>query len=119
MKWIDAECLKAEIERLYDGEAPKHDQQCDFDDEYFTGIGAISKFIDYLQQEQPEVDLEEDETVTDCNEYSTVEEELDTFIKSGKAIKEENCGTYTITYIDPLKVARHFYEHGLNARKEE
>lgn len=62
--------------------------------------------------------MEEDETVTDCNEYSTVEEELDTFIKSGKAIKEENCGTYTITYIDPLKVARHFYEHGLNARKE-
>ena len=52
-KYIDADKLKAEIERLYDGEAPKHDQQCDFDDGYFTGIGAISRFIDSLQQEQP------------------------------------------------------------------
>jgi len=44
--------IRAEIERLYDGEAPKHDQQCDFDDGYFTGIGAISKFIDSLPDEQ-------------------------------------------------------------------
>lgn len=54
MKYIDAEKLKSEIERLYDGEAPKHDQQCDFDDGYFTGIDAISGLIDSLQQEQPE-----------------------------------------------------------------
>lgn len=53
-----------------------------------------------------------DEAVTDCNEYSAVEEELDVFIKSGKAIKEENCGTYTTTYIDPLKIARHFAKWG-------
>lgn len=51
----------------------------------------------------------EDETVTDCHQ---LEEELDAFIKSGKAIKEENCGTYTTTYIDPLKVARHFAKWG-------
>ena len=44
--------IKAEVERLYDGEAPAHDQQCDFDDGYFTGIDAISKFLDTLQ-EQP------------------------------------------------------------------
>lgn len=54
-KYIDVEKLKAEIERLYDGEAPKHDQQCDFDDGYFTGIGVMSKFIDSLQQEQESV----------------------------------------------------------------
>ena len=54
MKYIDADKLIAEIERLYDGEAPKHDKQCDFDDGYFTGIGTISNFIDSLQQEQPE-----------------------------------------------------------------
>lgn len=53
MKYIDANKLRAEIERLYDGEAPKHDQQCDFDDGYFTGIDAIFQFIDSLQQEQP------------------------------------------------------------------
>ena len=43
--------IKAEIERLYNGEAPKHDQQCDFDDGYFTGIGAISQFLDTLSEE--------------------------------------------------------------------
>lgn len=58
MKYIDADKLKAEIERLYEGEAPSHDQQCEFEDGYFTGIATISKFIDSLQQEQPEVDLE-------------------------------------------------------------
>ena len=42
--------IRAEIERLYDGEAPAHDQQCDFDDGYFTGIGAISKFLDTLEE---------------------------------------------------------------------
>ena len=51
--------LKAEIERLYDGEAPKHDQQCDFDDGYFTGIGTISQFIDTLESEEPDKSLEE------------------------------------------------------------
>ena len=65
-----------------------------------------------LERGYEERENEKDETVTDCNEYSTVEEELDAFIKSGKAIKEENCGTYTTTYIDPLKVARHFAKWG-------
>jgi hypothetical protein len=74
--------------------------------------------VDYVYIEKW-ADLEEDETVTDCNEYSTVEEELDAFIKSGKAIKEENCGTYTTTYIDPLKVARHFVKWGAEHLKTE
>jgi len=45
------ETIKAEIERLYDGEAPAHDQQCEFEDGYFTGIATISKFIDSLPDE--------------------------------------------------------------------
>ncbi len=53
------EQIRAEIERLYDGEAPKHDQQCDFDDGYFTGIDAISKFIDSLPEDEPSKSLEE------------------------------------------------------------
>lgn len=60
-------------------------------------------------------DLEEEETETDCDE---LEEELDAFIKSGKAIKEENCGTYTTTYIDPLKVARHFAKWGMEHKEQ-
>ena len=51
------ETIKAEIERLYDGEAPKHDQQCEFEDGYFTGIATISKFIDSLPEEKPSEDL--------------------------------------------------------------
>lgn len=68
-------------------------------EEYDVPFGDIIKWAD----------LEEDETVTDCHQ---LEEELDAFLKSGKAIKEENCGTYTTTYIDPLKVARHFAKWG-------
>ena len=51
--------IHQEIERLYDGEAPKHDQQCEFEDGYFTGIATISKFIDSLPEEKPSEDLEE------------------------------------------------------------
>lgn len=92
-KYIDTEKLKAEIERLYDGEAPKHDQQCDFDDGYFTGIGTISRFIDSLQQEQTEVDLEK---------------ELQAFLRN-----------YDYEFDDdpaPFDIATHFYELGFNAR---
>ena len=45
------ELIRQEIERLYDGEAPKHDQQCEFEDGYFTGIATISRFIDSLPEE--------------------------------------------------------------------
>ena len=47
------EKIKAEIERLYNGEAPKHDQQCNFDDGYFVGIDAIAQFLDTLESEKP------------------------------------------------------------------
>ena len=53
------QAIRAEIIRLYDVEAPKHGQQCDFDDGYFTGIAAISKFLDSLPDEQPNEDLEQ------------------------------------------------------------
>lgn len=51
--------IKAEIERLYNGEAPKHDQQCNFDDGYFVGIDAIAQFLDSLESEKP-MSLEEE-----------------------------------------------------------
>lgn len=41
-----------------------------------------------------------------------IEQELEAFIKSGKAKKEENFGNFTTTHIDPLKIARHFAEWG-------
>lgn len=51
--------IKIYIEGLYDGEVPKHDQQCDFEDGYFTGISTILNFIDSLPEEKPSEDLEE------------------------------------------------------------
>lgn len=52
------EQIRQEIERLYDGEVPKHDQQCGFDDGYFTGLSTILNFIDTLPEEKPSDDLE-------------------------------------------------------------
>ncbi len=101
MKYIDAERLNAEIERLYNGEAPKHDQQCDFDDGYFVGIDAISQLIDSLQQGPPEVDLEKEIKDT-CRGYRIND------------YHEQELGKHDIE-----NIARHFFNLGLNARKEE
>ena len=54
------EKIRQEIERLYDSEAPKHDQQCGFDDGYFTGLATISNFIDTLPEEKPSEDLNDE-----------------------------------------------------------
>lgn len=55
-KYIDADRLCAELEKLYNGEVPIHDSQCDYGDGYFTGIGRVFDIIDSFQHEQPEVD---------------------------------------------------------------
>ena len=48
MKTIEK--IRQKIEELYEGEAPAHDQQCEFEDGYFTGIATISKFLDTLEE---------------------------------------------------------------------
>lgn len=53
MKTIEK--IRQKIEELYDGEAPKHDQQCDFSDGYFTGLSVISNFLDTLSEEPDKV----------------------------------------------------------------
>lgn len=74
------EKIQAEIERLYDGEAPKHDQQCDFDDGYFTGIGTISQFLDTLSKEPDKSLKEVAEKYADETYYAYPPEFLD-FVK--------------------------------------
>ena len=59
-------------------------------DGFYSAISRINDIIESFQQEQPEVDLEK---------------EINAWLDSG---------TYTIR-----ETARHFYELGLNARKEE
>lgn len=97
MKYINAEKLKAEIKRLEEMDYP-----CDTYEEsvgFYYALDCIKSFIDSHQQEQPEVDLEK--------EIERIVENEERFMKF--QVKEQ-----LIKY-----VARHFYELGLNARKDD
>ena len=94
MKYIDTDRLRAKIKN-----------SLEFDERIQTNfyIGRrdaernILALLDSLQQEQPEVDLEK---------------EIDECAKSD--LCPDDCSFY-----DFARIARHFYELGLNARKEE
>lgn len=93
------ERIRQKIERLYDGEAPKHDQQCDFNDGYFTGIAIIAKFIDSLSEEMPSEDLEEaadeyaddnfEQWVEDDEIYSDADKIRETFIAGAEWMSKQ------------------------------
>jgi len=95
MKYIDAEKLKTEIERRR------------LSNRYIDTEGyenELLEIINSLQQEQPGVDLEEDITP------SLVENMLCEFgVQSIDDMDSKNLAEF----------ARHFYELGFNARKEE
>lgn len=100
MKYIDADRLKAEIEKrmhICDGIFERDS------DTYYQGKAVAYQetlpLIDSLQQEQPEVDLEE---------------EMDRFFEEMPIQEHENI--FEDTY---QMIARHFYKLGLNAGKEE
>lgn len=90
MKYIDADKLIAEIREL-------RSESCisESDEYYEYAKSEIINIIHSLQQEQPEVDLEEE--IYDWYNIMCIPVTTD-------ALKE---------------TARHFYELGLNARKEE
>ena len=44
--------IRAEIERLYNSPAPKHDPQCDFEDGYFKAISKIDDLLDTLEKQK-------------------------------------------------------------------
>ena len=93
-KYIDAEKLKAHIQYLI-----KKDNYELFD------VPELLSFIDSLQQEQPEVDLEK---------------EINRFLSNATMMdKGEWKGKYPISEMGFGVVARHFFNLGLNARKEE
>ena len=95
-KYIDSEKLIAEIDNniAY--------CQINYSDDYALGfeqsLREVKNFINFLQQEQPEVDL--------VTEY---DEQFDSDTVYGK-LANRNAG---------IAIARYFYELGLNARKEE
>jgi hypothetical protein len=110
MKYIDAEKLIAGIDRLktifeemsaIDG--PRKEFFCGKKEMAVQTIGIITS----LQQEQPEVNLEKE---IEKMIYSCF------FDLEGIAI----VGTSEYATVDDMAyIARHFYELGLNARKEE
>lgn len=75
------EKIRQEIEMLYDGEAPKHDQQCDFSDGYFTGLSVISNFLDTLSEE-PDKSLEEAAEIS-FDEAGALTEDYRDFLAKG------------------------------------
>ena len=95
--YIDADRLRAEIEQLleFDGTVKT---------DYYIGKRdaelVILSFLDSLQQEQPVVDFE-----TEYAKFSNDPDALDY--------------TFPIDLADYKDFARHFYELGLNARKED
>ena len=94
-KYIDADKLIAEIERLR-----KEHTTGGYYNEAALVLNDLEDYADSLQQEQPEVDL--DKEIEEWIIKGREDFELDGWVAMGV-----DC------------IARHFYELGLNARKEE
>lgn len=101
MEYIDTKKLKSEITRIYN-EHPVHSTECYEDgvnDGYHSCCDEIVAVIDSLQQEQPEVDLEN---------------ELDEWMKYGPHTCYPWCSIPDAVEI----TARHFYELGMSVMRE-
>lgn len=99
MKYIDADRLKRSVESI--GLIPQ--KQSDYNDGRNDVIMMVLDLIDSLQQEQPEVDLDE---------------EINRFWDS--CIKHKNEKGGNVIWSNKLEIealVRHFYDRGLNARK--
>lgn len=99
MKYINTEKLKEHIDEKWKELADKNVKVGGgkWDAEISTYLSVL-RLINSLQQEQPEIDLE----------------------KEYKEYVEDDPVFHTLTNrIVGLAIARHFYELGLNARKEE
>ena len=102
MKYIDADLLR---ERIGKNQYVIEPMFLKGDDSYYEGeydsYNRILSIIDSLQQEQQEVDLEK--------EIERVVENYNSLANGSKVMKPSGIE----------KIARHFYELGLKARKEE
>ena len=106
MKYIDADKLIAEIKRLDKENKELLKSGGSIGREFLFGIGAgyadIIKIVTSLQQEQPEVDLSE-ENIT----------------KEFHIINDRCFNEGIVGWQKEKLIARHFYELGINARKEK
>ena len=106
---IDAELLRKEIEKnknMIDGLFTEGDDSVyDGEDDAYN---RVLRIIDSLRQEQQEVDLEEEVRIYCSSSFRFNYDELnDSFYSNA------------FEFDDAVELARHFYELGLKARKEE
>lgn len=102
MKYIDVDLLLKEIEKKSHEEQGFSSEDSEYG--YRSCARDLLAFINSLQQEQPEVDLEK---------------EIERFLNSEESTSHTNAGGYDVAFKDSVKIARHFYELGFNARKEK
>ena len=110
MKYIDTEKLIHDLEeRIF-----AYSEKCANGDDYRKdAIETLLKDVKYqcsIQQEQPEVDLEE--------EFANFLEKENAYINDNDVISYYNGGSFNHTY-DIYPIARYFFELGLKARKGE
>lgn len=98
-KYIDAEKLIAKIDNLESFSCISEEQ-----DGFYSAISRINDIIDSLQQEQPEVDLEK---------------EIDLCWQDWISPSNQSSVEGVLPKSEFSMYARHFYELGLNARKEK
>ena len=53
--------IKTEIDRLYNGDIPEHDQQCDFSDGYLNALSRVDEFLDTLEEKSENLRSTKDE----------------------------------------------------------
>jgi len=124
-KYIEADRLKAKIESLKSLEYPCDNSEQNFGFEY--ALDRLSDSLDSLQQEQPCNTCTNDKGCVTCKDGELwegkpevdLEKEIEDFLASEDSTSYENAGAYKVSFKDPKKVARHFYELGKQAKKEE
>lgn len=117
-KYIDADRLIAEIERLM-SENCKLGKKAECFSHRAVEDNAILALVESLQQEQPEVDLEK---VTNYSRINKLPEGFDKeWLKYYHNDNEYNSAKFhhTPTVEREYIIARHFWFKGYNARKEE
>ena len=95
MELIDKSALVEEIEKVIEEPAPPYDSQCRWEDGQYCGLYKAESIIDTLEVKEVDLDNELD-FVKDAYYYFTSDER--------SSMK---------------KVARHFFELGLNVKKGE
>lgn len=108
-RYIDADRLKAEIESLKSLEYPCDNSEQNFGFEY--ALDRLSDSLDSLQQEQPSEDLE------DLN--AEIEMQWNSFNKHLAEYGGESEEVVWLNWNSFVDIARHFYELGKQAKKEE